>query len=80
VQVRHFQSGDDQPDARRMEGALLPLPDFLGHARTLREQAGIDVLPVVHFGARHDQGMPRPDRRDGQEGDDLVVLPHEPGR
>ncbi len=76
----HLQPRDDHSDSRGVEGSLLGLSDLLGDARAAREQVGIDALPVIDLGARHDQGVPGTDRGDGQECDHLVVLPHEAGR
>ena len=81
VRVRHFLADDQQRRSRAgFHDALLRTADPLRDLEEVRGELGIEVDPVVDLGARHDERVARHHRRDREERDHAVVLPHEPAR
>ena len=77
VQVGHLEAGDEQARPRCVERRSDGLPDGAGDVHDLVPDLTVDVLPLIHLLARYDQDVALGDRRDGEECDDVVVLPHE---
>src|SRR5690606_28787005 len=80
MQVGDFQTGDHQAGARGVEGGGDGAAEDAGDVVHLRPQVVVDALPVIDLLPRHDQHMPLGEGIDGQEGDDVVVLPDETAR
>ncbi len=80
VQMRHFQTGDQEPGARRVERFAHGLSHRACNCGHFGKKFGIDVLPLIYLGTRNYQYMALCHRRDSKEGNDVVVLPHKTAR
>jgi hypothetical protein len=73
--LTHHQHADLGGVVDRVEGTT----DRLGDRPDLGVERGVEVDPVVDGIDGHDQCVAGRQQRDGEEGDDVVVAPHEAG-
>ena len=77
MQVRYLEPSDDEPGTGRVECGLLRGTDVPRHYQEMCQQVVVGISPLVDLTARDDQGVPRPQRSDGQERNAAVIAPYE---
>jgi len=75
--VRYFQARDHEPHLDGAERGHLRQADLPSDVRQVSRCRRVKVDPVVDFGPRHDEGVSRLERVDGEEGDAGVIPPDE---
>ena len=77
VRVRHLLADDEHPDPPRLPFEVLGAADLLRDREQVRGERGLEVDPVVDLVAGDDERVAGHHRRDREERDRAVVLPHE---
>ena len=66
-----------RPRPRRVERLPHGLAEVAGNSGDLGKEFRIHVLPLIDLGSRNHKHVALRYRRNGQERDDVLVLPHE---
>lgn len=80
VTVRHLEADDREADLTAAKALLNAARDALRHREEVCSELRPEVDPVVHLADRNDQRVAGSDRRDGHEGDAVLVAMHETSR
>ena len=77
VKMRNFQTCDEETGPRCVERLPHGLTQVACNRGDLGKEVRSYVLPLIDLGAWYDKHVTLRDRCDGQERDNVVVLPYE---